>query len=407
MSFIRWSDEDMKASWSHCRRPLLSLLLALCAVCLACADSTSPGSDTSGPTSPTPPGTASVAACKLPARFNGVALGFPRIAGRLKAVGDVRIAMVFTDFSDAPATRTPQEVFGLISPSAENYIRSVSYGRMNVIFEPSYVWRRMSKTSNMYGWSALTYELHRSYIQEALNLAVSSSVNFIPADGISIISNPDAGALMNGPALTADFRNGVVANGKTFSNVTTSGRDLLGWGGGYWFAHETGHNLGLPDLYAFSGAGHRFVGGFSLMGLISGHAREFFGWERWQLGWLDDAQVTCTATGTSEVVLSPIERTGGMKMIVVPTGTTSAVVVESRRAEGFDTNGTWTPGVVVYFVDTSIGSGQGVLRVIPINDTDNSKSTAALTAGASVNHSGVTVTFVSQDTDGDRVRVSR
>jgi hypothetical protein len=32
--------------------------------------------------------------------------------------------------------------------------------------------------------------------------------------------------------------------------------------------------MGLPDLYAFSGSTHRFVGIFSLMGLIAGPARE-------------------------------------------------------------------------------------------------------------------------------------
>ena len=343
-----------------------------------------------------------LAACRLPASFSG--LGFPRSANRLKTMGDVRVAMVFVDFSDAVAARTPQNVFAIISPNAENYYRAVSYGRMNLILEPSYVWRRMSKPSTAYGWNALSFDLHRAYIQEALNLA--TSVDFSQSDAFVIVSNPDAGALSNGPAFVASPGFGVTAGTKTFFNGSTSGRDLLFWGA-YWLNHEMGHTMGLPDLYAFSGSAHRFVGGFSLMGLISGHSREFFGWERWQLGWLDDGQVFCAGTGTSEVVLTPVERTGGMKIAVIPTGPNAAVVAESRRAEGFDTNGALTPGVLVYMIDTAIPSGSGPLKVLPINDADANKSTAALLPGGSVTLGSVTVTFLSQDANGDRVRVVR
>ena len=344
------------------------------------------------------------AACRLPARFSDLGLGLPRVANRLKAAGDVRIAVVFVDFSDAVATRTPQQVFSILSPTAENYFRGVSYGRMNLILEPTFTWRRMSKPTSGYGWSSLTFAAHRTYIQEALDLSVG--VNFSQSDGFLIISNPDAGALTNGPAFVASAASGVNAGGKTLWNGATSGRDLVGWGG-YWANHELGHALGLPDLYAYSGAGHRFVGGFSLMGLISGHSREYFAWERWLLGWIDDAQVSCASSGASEVVLTPVERTGGTKIVVVPTSATTAIVAESRRAEGFDTNGSFTPGVLVYFIDTSIGSGNGVLKVLPINDADSNKGSVPLQPGGSVAFSGVTVTVVSRDASGDRVRVTR
>jgi M6 family metalloprotease-like protein len=345
-----------------------------------------------------------LAGCRLPARFGGVGLGFPRIGDRQKATGDVRIAVIFVDFSDAVATRTPQNVFAILSPTAENYFRAVSYGRMNLILEPSYVWRRMSGATTQYGWNALTHLNHRIYIQEAVNLA--EPVNFSTSDAITVISNPDAGALFNGPTFIGSPSSGISADGKLFMNATTSGRDLLNWGG-YWLNHEVGHSMGLADLYAYSGAGNRFVGGFSLMGRISGHSREFFGWERWLLGWIDDAQVSCAPAGTTEVVLSPIERSGGVKMVVIPTGLTSALVVESRRAEGYDTNGPFVPGALVYFIDTAVASGQGVLRVLPINDFDETKGSAPLQPGQSLSSGSITITFVSQETAGDRVRVVR
>src|SRR5207247_1671509 len=101
------------------------------------------------------------------------------------------------------------------------------------------------------------------------------------------------------------------ADGKTFTNGATSGADLLVWG--YkWLNHEVGHTMGLVDLYAFQGDGHRFVGGFSMMGLISGLAPEYFAYERWLLGWLDDAQVSCQQSTDSTVTLTPIEQNGGL-----------------------------------------------------------------------------------------------
>jgi hypothetical protein len=107
------------------------------------------------------------------------------------------------------------------------------------------------------------------------------------------------------------------------------------------------------------------------------------------------------------VVISPVERTGGVKMVVIPTGLTSALVVESRRAEGYDTNGGFLSGALVYLIDTGVASGQGVLRVLPVNDADEIKASAALQPGQSYSSGSVTITLVSQDATGDRVRVVR
>jgi M6 family metalloprotease-like protein len=347
-----------------------------------------------------------VALCKLPAQTSvGVGLGFPRVPGRLKTTGDVHISMVFVDFPDAVSTRTPQSVFDIISPGAETFYRTISYGRMNLLIDPTFVWRRMSKASTQYGWASLSFLAHQAYIQEALNLA--DPTEFTNADGFAIIANPDATALANGPTFVASAGSGVTAGGKTFLSGVTSGHDLLFWGS-YWLNHEMGHAMSLADLYAYTGAIHYFVGGFSLMGNIAGFAREYFAWERWQLGWIDDDQIWCDAEpGTADVALSPVERIGGTKLVVIPTGQTTAILVESRRAEGYDNNGAWMPGVLVYTIDTSVPSGNGVLRVQPINDSDISKASNPLQVGASITLSGVTVTFVSSDANGDRVRIVR
>ena len=100
--------------------------------------------------------------------------------------------------------------------------------------------------------------------------------------------------------------------------------------------HEIGHTMGLVDLYGYSGSAHRFVGGWSLMGLISGHAPEYFAWERWILSWLDDNQVVCLPSGKITANLNAVPLSGGQKMIVAPISETRAVVVEVRRRVGYD-----------------------------------------------------------------------
>lgn len=351
---------------------------------------------------------ASISDCRLPNKLSTfVGLGFPRPADRMKSVGDVRIAVVFVDFSDAVAKRTPQQIFAIVSPKAEQFFAAVSYGRMNMILEPSFTWRRMSKPSSAYAWLGGLLSVRQAYSQEALALA--NDVDFSRTDGFVVISNPDAGSITTGPSFLGSPGFGVSARGKTLLNGAMSGRDLNYWGAA-WLNHELGHALGLPDLYAPRGARvalNRFVGGFSVMGLINGHAPELFGWERWVLGWIDDAQVMCAPRGTADVILTPIARKGGTKIVVIPTGPTTAVVAESRRAEGYDIGPRLTPGVVVYFVDTSLETNGGVIRVLPIDDADLVKGTVTLQPLGALSYRGATVTVLSRDSAGDRVRVVR
>lgn len=388
----------------HPIRRISTLFLAQTLIALAGAASAAQGAS-SGPVDAATAAALNEAKLPVASPRRDVALGFPRIAQRLPATGTVRFTVVFVDFADAPATRSPQSVFGLISPEAEKLFRELSYGRLNVVLEPSLQWRRMSRTSTGYGWPGPSFTAHRTYIQEALKLAEAGGVNFAASDSFLVIANPDATAFNNGPAFTAGRGNGVVAGGKTFENGATSGRDLLNWG--YkWFNHEIGHALGLPDLYAFAGSGHRFVGDFSLMGLISGRAPEFLAWERWQLGWLDDDQVRVPPSGTSVVELTALETAGGLKLLVIPTGKTTAVAVENRQALGYDRGLTRT-GPLLYFIDTAIRSGEGPLKILPLENSDPRRLNSPLAVGQVLTHAGVSVRAISERAGTVTLEVTR
>jgi len=357
---------------------------------------------------PTPP-TASPAtadACKLSnpnGKAQGISLGFPRLAERLKSTGTVRIGVVFVDFPDSVATRTTQSVFSVISPDAERRYSAMSYGKATFELVPLQRWLRMGRASTAYSMSRTntTFNSHRDFISEALNLS-SGLLSVNDLDGFVVLANPDAASLDFGPAFTPnDTFFAATAAGREWMNGASSGTDLLNWGSG-WFNHEFGHAMGLVDLYAFSGSGNRFVGQFSLMGQINGGAPELFGWERWSLGWVADSQVSCLTTGSSTTDLTPIATAGGIKIAVAKLSSSRAVVVESRRRLGYDT-GLSKEGAIVYVVDTLVRSGEGVLRVLPLNDSDQTKMSVALGAGESLTFENVQVRVVSSGAGGDRI----
>ena len=135
------------------------------------------------------------------------------------------------------------------------------------------------------------------------------------------------------------------------------------------FIHETGHILGLPDLYGVFDNPNgnfwhlfRFAGGWDMMSWNDpgGH---FLAWQKWKLGWLDPSQLTCLdGPGEVTTTITPLERSGGLKAIVVPTGLSSVYVIEARKRIGEDD---WLceDGILVYSVNSSIRSGNGPVQV--------------------------------------------
>jgi len=341
--------------------------------------------------------------CKLPElkEHPFIGVGFPRAVARVASSGKVKVTVIFVDFSDAPASRTPEDVFGIISPASETLLSAVSYGKLSLSFDPKFKWFRMSKPSASY--DRTTYDNHRIYLQEAISLA-DPSVDFSGSDAFLVIANPDAGNITRGYAFETNALDGIVADAKYLNNGSSSGSELLTVKD-LWFPHEFGHNMGLVDTYAYDGLANRFMGDFSVMANTTGTAPEHTGWERWLLGWIDDSQVTCSNSlgkkGT--VILTPIENKDGQKLLVIPYDNYNAIVVESRRATGYDKL-LAKEGPLVYMVDTRMASGMGPIRVLPINDNDTQKRQAVMTVNQSLPAGPVTITYISRDAAGDHIQ---
>ena len=357
------------------------------------------------------------AACKLPVadgRGDVSIGGWPRITERSKTTGTVNATVIMVDFSDAPATMTPQAAFAKISGATATF-SEVSYGQLNYAFNPQYKWYRMSKPSTQYAPLTQSFVTHRAYIAEAAALA-DSEVDFSSTDSIVILSNPDARGLgMAGPAFSAIRGNGITLDGKYISNGTTSAYDLNYWKS-IWLNHEITHTMGLVDVYAAtrensanSYDGHRYVGEFSYMGFSSfeGNAPGLFAFERWNLGWIDDAQIVCSSAKEISQLITPVQSAGGIKAVIVPLSRTKALVVESRRAIGLDSKIAKT-GALVYIVDSSVQSGYGPVKIYPSSVlTDPRYLQAPRAVGESVTVEGITVSVTSASSAGDTVSIKR
>jgi M6 family metalloprotease-like protein len=357
------------------------------------------------------------AECKLPVadgRGDVSIGGWPRITERSKTTGKVVATVIMVDFSDAPATMTPQAAFAKISGATATF-NEVSYGQLNYEFNPQYKWYRMSKPSTQYAPLNQSFSAHRAYIAEAAALA-DSEVDFSSTDNIVILSNPDARGLgMAGPAFAAIRGNGLTLDGKYISNGTTSAYDLNYWKS-IWLNHEITHAMGLVDVYAAtrenaanSYDGHRYVGEFSYMGFSSfeGNAPGLFAFERWNLGWLEDSQIVCSSAKEISQLVTPVQSAGGIKAVIVPLSRTKALVVESRRAIGIDKNIAKT-GALVYIVDSSLQSGYGPVKIYPSSvSTDPRYLRAPRAVGESVTVEGITVSVTSASSAGDTVLIKR
>jgi M6 family metalloprotease-like protein len=357
--------------------------------------------------SPTPP---PADACQLPeaAYYGGIGLGYEGYERSLPSTGTVKAAVIFADFPDVPASQSPQQIFASYLHGATEFFDAVSYGRLDFQMEPHFEWFRMSQPSSFYGIADF-YE-HRDLVKEAIELA-DEAVDFSGYDDVIVILNPDALEIEYGPTFVpVSEADGIPVDEVIMMNAITSGQDLDYWG--YkWVIHETGHSMGLVDLYWQDWESEdyfeqfKFTGDFSVMANVAGFAPEFFAYERWILDWLDDDQIYCLQSGSETVGLTPIEVDGGIKAVIVQTGLTSAVVIESRRQLGYDE---FMPesGVLVYTVDTSVYTGNGPIVVLPDTGGDLSRYEALLGEGETLTVGNVTITVIEATDEGDLVEVT-
>lgn len=330
--------------------------------------------------------------------------------------GTIKVAMIFVDFPDAPATESPAEDAAQITPGAD-WLWNASYGKAWLAITQHQRWVRMPHNSTDYGYErGLSHEEHEGYVKDAVT-AADPYVDFSQYDMVYAVATRNASAISFTPTYVYDPGTaGVVTDGSRIKWAVTFGQDMWHWGRKL-VAHETGHTFGLPDLYAFAAGtdAHRFVGGWDVMGLIGGAGPQYFAWQSWKLGWTQDSQVVCRASaGSDTVYLTAVEYGSGTKMAVIRTGPTTAYVVESRRSVQADT-AVCSTGALIYRIDTSVRTGEGPIRVMDAKPSATPASgcrpldDAPYWAGESFTDAaaGVRIDVLSADGYGETVRITK
>jgi M6 family metalloprotease-like protein len=380
---------------------------------------------TQRPTDPSPP------ACSpslFAAPYTDMNEGTTNSTLPLRPGGRISAVMLFVDFADHHASESTSRLYSRLVPRSRAWFAEVSYGRLHLSVTAAQHWLRMPRRLSAYGLAdGIGWPEHRAYMADAI-AAADSEVDFsrfqvvyvVAAKGTKIERSP---AFQAYPGSGIEVDGSEVRYGATFFDDTRADARYAA----NVLSHETGHILGLPDLYDVDDVPDptywrlfRFAGGWDMMSWNEPGAH-FLAWEKWKLGWLDPSELTClNGPGSLTTTITPLERAGGLKAVVVLTGSSSAYVVEARRRIGQDAR-LCKEGVLVYAVDATVHSGYGPVRVRPAerdSSTDLRDRCGPLyNAPFAIGHgrvarfedasAGLSVKVLASGPSGYRVRVTR
>ena len=256
------------------------------------------------------------------------------------SVGTVRAILLLVHASDVPPDESvagPQAQFD----AASAWLRAVSYGRLDLRAETLPRWLSLPLTSREY--LADGAQLLRDAVAAADPFVDFSRYDIVYLAPASKTPETATSAILNSFGARADGRE--VRFWVPFdAGFAAPDNDLPSL-----LLHETGHLLGLPDLYRVG-----VPGSFHRWDLMTGPGRwpmELLAWHRWKLGWLGGRQVVCiVGRRTSVATISPLERPGGVKAVFVKADDDRVIAVEVRARLGYDATLCET-GVLAYQVD--------------------------------------------------------
>jgi M6 family metalloprotease-like protein len=292
---------------------------------------------------------------------------------------DVRIILLFADFTDKQFEYTPQRIRDAWVPVASEWFKRASFGQFALDVDWVDQVYNIPKSSTDYGGEigGDSRGNLKTVLRDAMELA-DADVDFSEYDAVWIANPlgygvgqyrawPGEGLVFDGKEiLHAQFPTEMVVEHPFV--LPESGHLVTAAGAAHqMLTHELGHHLGLPDLSFQSTPGvyeyASHVAGWDQQENPAGMWRgaDYFAWSKWRLGWLEPRQIRgpSTSGGVVEETLSPVESAGGVKLLVAKTTPSFLYAVEVRRRLGNDAGMTCDEGVLVYRVDSTVRNGLG------------------------------------------------
>jgi len=293
--------------------------------------------------------------CKIPAVASGAtSSGFPRSASLPSSTGTLKILVVPLIFDDLLYTTSTESLLKDAYEKVKNYYRTVSFGRagVDVSFADPSLWVTLSGTAS----SRMDRNQTKTpLIREAIGV-LSSRTNLTPYDVVSFVTGVDSRQF---GSESFGAGSGTYSTNTRFASTLDTGENVGKW---RIIAHEIAHAwLGYQDLYGLSNW-TQYVGGWDLMELPQSAASELISWHRFLSGWISDNLVRCVSrTQATTNFVAPLSSSRETpKSIIVKLGSNTVLVIERRTPTEFDAV---NDSVIVYFVDTSIATGAGPIRL--------------------------------------------
>jgi len=301
------------------------------------------------------------------------------LSAKHTVTGTQSALVVLVEFSDVRHTKSPDQMRTVALEQLNTYYKEVSYGKISI-------------TGQVYGWYTVDHPIGfygrdskepgdddnlRQLAQDAVAL-LPSSVDPAPFRFLVIVhagqDQADDKYDVKSDEIWSRCRcstfpdyepvTPVYRGSKAFANfMFLSEFDGMGT-----FAHEAGHLFGLPDFYDYD-TYDSYVGFWSLMDDGSrccyneaASTPSYVGaWGAALLGWLTPS-VAEPKVLVSSFDLKPLESPQA-SAILVPVFPSTYYFIEYRTKVGADSYLPWS-GVLVYYVNERLQSGQGILRLV-------------------------------------------
>lgn len=322
--------------------------------------------------------------------------------GVIPARGRAEAVMVFVDFPNAPASEDAVALASMYTAYLP-WFEEASHGRFSVGMTVVPRWFRMPEAGTAYGNLQVSPNADRymadvvAAVGGAVDLGRYHSVWVVPSRdasrflGVNYVRYPGRGVAIAGGEVRFGVLMDALRRGQPFESTHALHRFLASLGG---------VDLGEASDKPFG----RWDPGYA--GDRGGSTVHPIAWHKWMFRWIDPSQITCLREpGQLEETVTANARTGGKKMVVVPTSPSTAYVLEVRDKLGYD-RGTCRGGVLLYTIDSQIPSGVG-----PIEGKSSGPACAPdvtpFGAGQTYEDAAVKVDVLSTDGSAYRVRVTK
>ena len=340
--------------------------------------------------------------------------------------GTLRVLVVAAQFSDINATVSINQIKQEWGQVAQ-YYQEASYGTVTLQIDV-FGWYKLPQVEAYYGRDCLAIDdascdgSDSSWMvaRDAAQLA-QRDVNFNNYDYFAFVHSgygQESSGVKN-DVWSVTYLGGVYVKTQSKSLTRFSVDPELEARGGVptgVYAHEFGHQLGLPDLYNTQN-GQTIMGPWTLMdaGLWNGNPpgsspAHLDSWCKIQLGWISGSMLAvANSVAVSNYTIDPTETASSnihAVKVPIPNGITSRYyLIEVRQKIGFD-SGIPSVGVLILYVDETLTVGQ--VKLQNANPSVSNLKAATWSVGQTFNDAlnNITITVLTQTGNSYRVKVS-